>query len=66
MKEIIAKKLDEKVRAYLKKQFPEMTLMKYKKITDRNADVYGFKSMMIKVVAVGNQLRYQLVTNSNK
>ena len=67
MKKIISEKLDVKVRSYLKKNFPDMELVKYEKITDKKADAYGFNGMVVRVVNMGgNKIAYQLVTNSNR
>ncbi len=67
MKELILKKLDEKVQVYLRKQFPGKRLNKYIKLDTKKADVYGFNGMLVRVVKMGeNEIGYQLVTNSTK
>lgn len=66
MKEIIGKKLDEKVKAYLRREFPGKVLNRYIKINVQH-EIYGLDGMTIKVVHMGEkEIGYQLVTNTKQ
>jgi hypothetical protein len=57
-------KIYKKVEEYLRKQFPKKKLIRYAKITDKNAELYGTMSLPIKIVEKNNEVFYQVMFNS--
>lgn len=56
-------KVYKKIENYLKGHFPNKALIKYKKITDKNAEVYGFNTIQILVVERPKEIFYQVIFN---
>lgn len=59
-------KINEKILAYLRKNFGNKTFLEVKNLNLKTSDVYGFNSIQILIQTDGNVVKYQPIFNNSK